>query len=107
MATATLPADLVRDAELTLTAARVAVAFAAAHPELPIARMHAGPSGARTAPLLEVQLDEDLDALARFADTVNCPATEDADAFGTPEYTVELVIDGVTVTVTAYASPEG
>lgn len=101
MATATTPADLVRDAEQALAAAHVAEKFLAAHPDLPLERMHAtggefdgGPDG----PLLEVQLGEDRDALNAFATATG----GDVEEVNEVDFRVGLSIDGVTVWVTAW-----
>ncbi|PBC71536.1 hypothetical protein BX265_6146 [Streptomyces sp. TLI_235] len=104
MATATTPADLVRDAEAALTAARAAETFLANHPGLQAARLHAEGSDPDGAPgqFLEVQLDQDLDALNRFAKLHSLEVEPEDGYVGISSYRVRLTVDGVDVTVTAY-----
>jgi hypothetical protein len=100
MATATTPADLIRDAIDTLAAARAAETLLAEHPELPVVRMYASGTDHddRVGPLLEVQLDTNLAALAKYARAVGV----EVETFMETEFRVVTTVRGVTVWVTAW-----
>ncbi|MDH6141123.1 hypothetical protein P3T35_003136 [Kitasatospora sp. GP30] len=100
MATATTPADLIRAAIDTLAAARAAETLLAEHPELPVARLHASGTDDddRVGPLLEVQLDTNLDALAEYAKAIGVEVEE----FTETEFRAVTTVRGVTVWVTAW-----
>jgi hypothetical protein len=112
MPTALTPSELIREAEDALTAARTSVTFIAAHPDLPVARMHACGVDEEftTGPLLEVQLDEDLDALTEFAAANDLTVNKGAESpYGPVEHSVTLTVDSVRVIVAAFergADPE-
>jgi hypothetical protein len=107
MATALTPAELVSAAERTLTAARLAEPFLAQYPGLPVARMHAGGADGEgnSAPLLEIQVGEDADALAKWAAEVGVSVLEEPFLRST-QHRATTVVDGVTVMVTAYEEHE-
>ncbi len=107
MATALTPAELVSAAEHTLIAARLAKPFLAQHPGLPVARMHAGGADGEgnSAPLLEIQVDENADAVAKWAAEVGVSVLEEPFLRST-QHRATTVVDGVTVMVTAYVDRE-
>ena len=101
MTTATTPTALVHEAEAALTAARAADTFLKAHPDLPVARLHAlGPAELDQVdgPVLEVQLDNDTAALKAFAKSIGT-VVEDVNEV---EFRVTVEQEGVTVWVSAW-----
>lgn len=100
MATALTPADLVRDAEYALTAARAAATFLAAHPDLPIERMHASgiDQDDNAGPLLEIQLGNNVGALTEFSESVSAEVEKPSEI----EFRIVLKEGDVTVLVTAW-----
>lgn len=105
MATAHTPADLVRDAEDALTAARAAASFLAAHPGLPVARMHAcGVDGqGHPGPLLELQLEEHSAGIAAdWARAAIGAEPQQEQWLNRVEHRVTVQFAGVTVLVTAF-----
>ncbi|OKI16559.1 hypothetical protein [Streptomyces sp. CB03911] len=107
MSTALTPADLVRDAEDSLTAARFAETLLAKYPDLPIARMHAvGVDGEeQVGPLLEIQVGDDPEAVAKWAAEVGV-SVEQGPFLSLTQHRATTVVDGVTVMVTAYEEHE-
>ncbi len=103
MSTALTPADLVRDAEDALTAARLAETLLAKYPDLPVVRMHAGGADGEgnAAPLLELQVDQDAGAVATWAAEVGVDVLKEPFLRST-QHRATTVVDGVTVMVTAY-----
>lgn len=108
MPTELLPADLVTVAEHALTAARAAAGILAAHPDLPCERLHAEGVDAKcnVGPVLEIQVDDDTEAVAKWAAAVGVIVRQEPFLRST-QHRATAVIGGITVMVTAYEdSPE-
>ncbi|WP_327071917.1 hypothetical protein [Kitasatospora sp. NBC_01302] len=103
MSTALDPTDLVHQAQHALTAAQAATAVLADHPELPVARMHATGSdaGGKAGAFLEIQLDEDLEAVTQWAAKVGVPVTV-TPFLRRAQHTASATLHDVTVHVTAF-----
>jgi hypothetical protein len=105
MSTATTPAELVREVVATLAAARAAEPLLARFPDLPVARMHAEGTDhlGHGLPLLEVQLDHDVDALTTWARTVHADVHV-RPFMGGSEHTAAVTLAGPTGRVLVLAS---
>ncbi|MGW4691026.1 hypothetical protein ACWEO1_01400 [Kitasatospora cineracea] len=100
MTTGNTPEELVRETEDALIAARAAAAFIAANPTLPATYFVAwGPSdrGISSGPLLEIHLENEVDALQDYAKGIG--ATVDSSG-GT--FTATTTFGPVTVLLTAW-----
>ncbi|MFE0460743.1 hypothetical protein ACFW1A_15990 [Kitasatospora sp. NPDC058965] len=103
MTTATTAGELLEQAQHALTAATAAAQVLADHPELPVQRMHATGVDAdgRPGPFLEIQVDEDVNAVTAWADKLSAPVAV-APFFRRAEHIASATLHGVVVHVTAY-----
>ncbi|MER5641883.1 hypothetical protein ABT095_33720 [Kitasatospora sp. NPDC002227] len=107
MSTALDPTELVRHAQLALTAAQAAGAVLADHPELPVQRMHATGVDADGNPgaFLEIQLDDDAEAVTEWAAKTGATVTV-APFFRRAEHIASVTLHDVAVHVTAFVDTD-